>query len=110
MGMGRETDQRPISASESSQLRRATDFERDILRVEDSCYELLTKLANDSLTKTAIAARLEALREAQSELLAQIASVRRGGKLDEIYCIALDHRMASLVFLIEKTRRKALAR
>lgn len=108
--MGRESDQRHISSSDSSQLRRATDFERDILRIEDSCYELLTKLSRESLTKVAIAARLDALRDAETTLLAQLATARRTGKLDEIYCTALDQRMASLVFLCERTRRKVLAR
>ena len=108
IGVGRQSDQRTIVASEQAQLIRATELEREILRVEDSCYELLTRMTK--LTKIAITARLEALREAQETLLAQIASVRRAGKLDEIYCKALDQRMATLVFLVEKTRRKALAR
>lgn len=110
IGVRRESDQRVVASSDSSQLIRATEVERDILRVEDNCYELLSKLARESLTKTAIAARLVAMQEAQAELISRIATMRRTGKLDEIYCTALDERMASLVFLCERARRKALAR
>jgi hypothetical protein len=106
--MEHESRERHVSSSDSSQLRRATDFEREILRLEDRCYELLTKLAAASLTKSAIAARLDALREAETALVSQLSAARRTGKLDEIYCSALDQRMAALVFLCEKTRRQAL--
>jgi hypothetical protein len=95
--MRRKSGWRIIGTSAQAQVRRATELEREILRVEDRYHALLAKIASRSVSIAEVKSELELLAAQQATLRELINEARRG--LDEIYGTAFDERIESLANL-----------
>jgi chromosome segregation ATPase len=76
------------------ELKRATELEHEILRVEDRYHELLAKIASGALSFAQAMEQIALLRLEQRELRIRIDEAR--ADFDPIYRSAFDNRIATL--------------
>jgi hypothetical protein len=88
------------------ELKRATEVERELLRIEDRYHELIAKVSAQSLGKTSVFRELDELQAEQLELRIRVADARGANTLHAIYCDALDLRIDALLGLDGVVRRK----